>query len=412
MRTLIALFLVGIIYSCGTKPKAEETNLSLSDTLLPGTWSIDYHINDSTSIPVRLEISDKQVFTIVNHSERIEIDSVIMNQDSLSLIMPIFDSDFQAIITDSSSFSGVWTNHLRTDYHIPFDAKFISSEYIKEASPKSKLKYDVTFSPNNIEETTKAIGLFHDGDSYSFGTFITETGDYRFLEGSIEDNRLQLSCFDGSHLFDFHGTIKDDSIVDGKFYSGKHWYEPWTAELRNDASLRDPDSITYLVDGHQTIEFGAHNLKGDSIMFTKETYQDKVTIVQIFGSWCPNCLDENVFYKDLFEKYHNEGLEIIPVAFELGDDFSDYVNQVEKHFNDLEMPYQAFIGGKAKKSITSEKFSMVNRIISYPTSFFIDKRGEVRKIHTGFYGPGTGDYYKNYVMETKTFVEELLQEEF
>jgi len=43
-------------------------------------------------------------------------------------------------------------------------------------------------------------------------------------------------------------------------------------------------------------------------------------------------------------------------------------------------------------------------------SFFVDKKGKVRHIHTGFSGPGTGNYYDQYVDEFNRLVDELLTE--
>ena len=53
---------------------------------------------------------------------------------------------------------------------------------------------------------------------------------------------------------------------------------------------------------------------------------------------------------------------------------------------------------------------MLNHVLSYPTSIFIDKKGRVRKIHTGFNGPATGDKYTEFKAEFESFVSELLSE--
>ena len=53
---------------------------------------------------------------------------------------------------------------------------------------------------------------------------------------------------------------------------------------------------------------------------------------------------------------------------------------------------------------------MLNHIMSYPTSIFIDRQGKIRKIRTGFYGPGTGEFYTRYIEQTDDFVSKLLAE--
>jgi hypothetical protein len=53
---------------------------------------------------------------------------------------------------------------------------------------------------------------------------------------------------------------------------------------------------------------------------------------------------------------------------------------------------------------------MLNKIISFPTTIIIDKKGIVRQIHTGFSGPGTGEYYNKFVEEFTRFMEKLEKE--
>ena len=58
----------------------------------------------------------------------------------------------------------------------------------------------------------------------------------------------------------------------------------------------------------------------------------------------------------------------------------------------------------------SEALPMLNAVMAFPTTIYIDKKGFVRKIYTGFYGPATGNKYIDYVLETNRFIEKLLSE--
>ena len=42
--------------------------------------------------------------------------------------------------------------------------------------------------------------------------------------------------------------------------------------------------------------------------------------------------------------------------------------------------------------------------------YFIDKQGDIRKVHTGFNGPGTGEYYDQFVSSTNDFINLLINE--
>jgi hypothetical protein len=66
--------------------------------------------------------------------------------------------------------------------------------------------------------------------------------------------------------------------------------------------------------------------------------------------------------------------------------------------------------GRANKKETAEALPDLDTFLSYPTSIFIDKQGRVRKVHTGFTGPGTGEYYERMCKEFRNVIEEMLQE--
>ena len=53
---------------------------------------------------------------------------------------------------------------------------------------------------------------------------------------------------------------------------------------------------------------------------------------------------------------------------------------------------------------------MLNHVLSYPTTIFIGKKGKVRKIHTGFNGPATGDKFIEFKEEFTSFIDKLSKE--
>jgi len=52
----------------------------------------------------------------------------------------------------------------------------------------------------------------------------------------------------------------------------------------------------------------------------------------------------------------------------------------------------------------------LRRHVEIVRHLIIDKKGKVRKIHTGFNGPATGDKYTEFKQEFEGFVSELLSE--
>lgn len=354
-------------------------------------------------------VTDSLNFLFHNASEVIKTSKASYKNDSLFVEMPVFHSYFLLHQNEQNQIVGNWFNPGKSpEYKIPVSFNRIDARQ-KLPSTADTLKYEVAFS-KGTDDQYPAIGLFLVDQNRISGTFLTETGDYRYLEGDVHGNEWKFQCFDGSHAFLFTAYQKEDSLLNGTFYSGNHWSEPWVGVLNDDATLRSPYALTYLID-ESDFTFNAMNLDGEITAFNPSTNKGKVTIVQIFGSWCPNCLDESLFYKQLYSTYHERGLEIIPVAFEKGDDFNSNVNRLKKYASDLNLPFTSYLGGTASKMEASKIFPMLNTISSFPTTVFLDRNGEVRRIHTGFYGPGTGTHYERFISDTRNFIEDLLNEE-
>lgn len=373
-------------------------------------------------LPVRFsyDATSKRI-TIYNAEEKIICDPAVITSDSLIFKAPVFENEFRLKIISPSVLKGYWYSYSRGNYRIACEAMFHSTENTSIIKGESKQqKFEVHFSPKTSDEYN-AIGLFqfypaielHKAEYVPLtGTFMTEAGDYRYLEGQlVNGTNLTLSCFDGSHAFLFkakYNATKDS--LKGTFYSGNHHSEPWLAWINNNVTLRNPDSLTLLEPGVETISFGFPDLNGDTVRFPSEKYKNKVTIIQIMGSWCPNCMDETVFLNDVHKQYASKGLEILALCFERSDDFNKASMAVTKMKESLHSPYDFLIAGSANKNKAHEKLRILSCICSYPTTIYIDKKGKVRKIFTGYYGPSTGSYHTMYKEQTLEFIQKLLKE--
>jgi thiol-disulfide isomerase/thioredoxin len=399
---LLFIFCSGLFHSCNSSSNSEEPVLSEETS-----W-LGYMTVDNDSIPFRFLLNTNELI-LINGDEKIILTSKQGAGDTFIYSFPQYESSLYFTELSVSNISGYWHYSSRGDYYIPFSAQ--KSTDWACPSPINTLRYNVLFSPEQPEKSTNAIGIFDVGtDACITGTFLTESGDYRFLQGERNGNNLWLSCFDGAHLFLFKGETKGDSIVSGSFLSGKHWSEKWVGQLNNNGTLKHPDAITTFNDDNNPLKFTVQSLSGDSVEFGLDNYKNKVTIVQIFGSWCPNCYDEMTLYSQLNRQIADSRLQVIPVAFERNDSLPRAFNAINKFMRHTKAPFDVYFGGKANKKNASEVFSQLSPICSFPTSIFIDKKGVVRKIHTGFYGPGTGEHYELYNSELHRFLKSLLAE--
>ncbi len=379
--------------------------------LTPGSYSAYLQLNETTQLPVHLTVEKKQkrILLVVNNAEeRIELTNGINKGDTIILPFPSFDSELRFITHKKKEIRGFWFNYNKgTNYKIPFFANFNPKPRKKEESSGNlNGKWETHFSPDTKDEES-ALGIISQDHNHITGTFRTETGDYRFLEGYIEGSKFYLSAFDGSHAFLLNGTLKDHKIQ-GFFYSGKHYSTDFAAIYNPNFELRDPDSITILKPDSKEFSFNLKTIDGKDYHFPNEQTKGKVVIIQIMGTWCPNCMDETNYYKELYDKYHSKGLEIISIGYEATDLFEEQAKKIQTLKQRKNLDFTFLVGGKASKGIASEHFHMLNEVISFPTSIYIGRDGEVKRIHTGFNGPGTGEVYTEYVKKTNALIESLL----
>jgi thiol-disulfide isomerase/thioredoxin len=371
----------------------------------PGYYQLLFQTENGV-IPARLDITQSGEWNILNSEELIQLDSVVFSQDSFFVKLPLFDSSLRGTWRNDSLL-GVWTDHSRKDYSIPFAGSINTSSGCD--NQVEEFTFNVVFSPADTAETSKGVAVLLKHGSVVTGTILTETGDYRYLQGEWNNNELWLSAFDGTHLFYLSGRVQGDSITNGVFLSGKHWKEPWIAVKSNSNTLRNPYEIT-TTQQSQNPTFTVLNSKGSPIVFDSSTWKNHVSIIQIMGSWCPNCTDESRFLKELYSENKNSGLHIIPIAFERGDDILAACQRVANQFNQLQLPYSFYYGGKANKAEAQKTLPFLKEVHSFPTTIFIDKTGTIRRVYTGYYGPGTYNEYEKHSTEIKALVSELLAE--
>ena len=419
-KTYALFFCLTLVFSC-SENKKNNTSLNGNKKLKPakkgyfmmeqGQWIGQLKINKNKKIPFNFEVIQDSVF-IINSEERIgaKINPI---GDSMLIKVPVFGSEFHFTKT-KAGLAGYWYNNAKTEYRLPFVAS-LNKKGIKNRFGVSENKnyslfdgeWETTFSQGRKREY-KAIAVFKQEKQYVAGTFITQTGDYRFLQGNIINDSILLSCFDGSHAFLFEGRLFDGTI-NGQFYSGLNWKEPWVSSKNELFSLANPYSLTNQVK-EEKLEFTFPGIDGKNVSYPNKRYHEKVVIIQILGSWCPNCLDETKFFTALHKQYQAKGLEIIGLAFEVPEKLSDKIIKIKDLKSHFGSKYEFLIAGNASKKAAQKALPVLSEISSFPTTIFIDKKGMIRKIHTGFYGPGTGDYYSKYVSEVNALVQSLLSE--
>ncbi|WP_139923625.1 TlpA disulfide reductase family protein [Hymenobacter sp. DG01] len=349
-----------------------------------------------------------------NGEERLKLDEIKTVGDSTTIRLGVFDAALVVYADGQTNLKGAWVKYdAKEPYRVPFSARKGEGSLFGAKSGKENQSFagtwKVTFKGDD-GETYPAVGVFEQKDRAVTGTFLTSTGDYRYLAGNVDGNTMKLTTFDGSHGFLFTAE-KQENTLTGDFYSGKSGHETWTATLDPNAKLPDANALTGMKPGQKKLDFKFPSImEGGSISPADPKYKGKVVVVQILGSWCPNCMDETNFLAPWYEKNKGRGVEIIGLGYERTTDQKVAAQKLLKMKQRMNVGYDLAVAGEANKDAASQSLPQVQKVLAFPTTIFLDKKGEVRKIHTGFSGPGTGKYYEQEVAEFNKTIDQLLAE--
>lgn len=386
-----------------------------------GVWRGVLLTDSAVEIPFNFEVYDslgsKQV-AFINGGERLNINEVTVQDDSVFIKTPLFESEIRALLS-SEGLSGHWYRHsLGRTTEMSFNAKPGTSYRFVE-NPEKAL-YDISgtwsvqFLRNGGQDTSTAVGQFEQKGNEVTGSFLTPTGDYRYLSGIIDGNLLFISGFSGSSPSLYTAELANDRInlIKGKAYSGPGSIAEWFAGRDDNAILPDPYSVTRLSEGMDQINFTFDDLDGNAVSLSDQQFKDKVVIVQFLGSWCPNCMDETAFLAPFYDQYKDKGLEVIGLAYERYKEPEKAKAAVLNLKKRLNVNYPLLLTGYTNdKKLVGESVKGLENFASFPTTLFIDRSGKVRKIHSGFSGPATGHFYTEFVEEFTKEVESLLDEQ-
>jgi thiol-disulfide isomerase/thioredoxin len=408
---LFAFFTIALFSFCNVQKSTELKN---------GFWRATINRADGHQIVFNFETKDsagKKIIYVINGREHLLVDSVETHGDSVFIQMPFFESSFDAKITDEGNLEGHWIKKYGERIQVlPFNATFNDKERFKVTAPpvaNISGKWMTQFKERG-NKISKIVAEFKQQGSYLTGTFLDPTGDYRFLQGVVSGDSLKLSAFDGAHSFLFTAKIDNaHQISGGKYYSGATSVEDWSAMKEPNAKVADGFSEAAINKDAGKLNFSFPDCDDSSMVSINDRkFKNKVVIIQILGSWCPNCMDETKFLSDYYDKNHQRGIEMIGLAYERTTDFESSQKALKPFKKRLNVEYPVLITGvtvsdpeKAEKTLPQ-----LRSIHAFPTTIFVDKKGNIRKIESGFSGPATGEHYTEFKKKFNKIVDDLLAE--
>ena len=377
---------------------------------LAGLWDATIKVN-GVEIPFRFEVNGDGTAirgSFFNGAERMSSTSGRVEGAHLQL-----NWDYYAATLDATLRDGVLSGDYvrsgtagRSDY--PFEARrhvelpaptsgvpqIAGIWLIPTKSSKGELAWQFIVSQNGAEVSAAILRV--DGDTGA-------------LTGRFRNGKFTLSHFSGVRP----ALLEVSALKDGTLELLQNGKEKMTALRPEDARAKglpqpsDPNKHTVVKDPGERFQWSYPDLSGHLVTDADPRFQGKVVLVNIAGSWCPNCHDEAPFLVELYKKYHPAGLEIVGLSFEEADQLKDPI-RLRAFIKRYGITYTVLLGGEPSEA--KGKLTQAVNWNAWPTTFFIGRDGRVRKVHAGFASSASGDLHRQAKAEFTAEVESLLNE--
>jgi thiol-disulfide isomerase/thioredoxin len=378
-----------------------------------GTWDATVTVNN-VSVPFKIEIDGTGVDVhsyFFNGDDRVNpSNSGTFQNGSLTLNFDSYATKLEATLKDGT-LTGTYGGATGNAY--AFQAKRHNSSLpdvgdqhvadisglweIQVKSPKGETAWH--FVVNQTGAKIDAAILRVDGDT---GT----------LSGNFKDGKFILSHFTGERPFYVEVTPQSDGNLQlqiASFHDTQMLLalRPAEARARNLAPPDDPTQHTKVKDPAQPLRFSFPDLNGRIVSNADEQFQGKVVLVNVTGSWCPNCHDEAPFLEELYRKYHGQGLEIVALDFEQAEQLQS-LSRARAFIKRYGIEYTYLIAGEPSQ--LNEKIPEAENLNAWPTTFFIGRNGLVRSVHTGFTSKASGELDSHMKDSVRNEIVQLLSE--
>jgi thiol-disulfide isomerase/thioredoxin len=359
---------------------------------------------------------------IRNADERVALSGVTLEGSEVVLAMDIYAADLRATVDSDGTLRGRYRRENRDGQsELPFEATRSDgstprfAEAVAEPGSDSITDVSGVWRVGFTDEdgAFPARGELRQEGRRVTGTFLTETGDYRYLDGDFHRGVLRLSTFDGSHAYLFVARATDDGRLTGDFWSRDSYHASFDASRHEPGDpdiLADPFAEVRVVSADQKLRFDFTSPDGEPVAMPSPRLDGHVVIVSIFGTWCPNCNDEAPVLSRFDARHRERGLRIVGLAFEHTADAREAATRIARFRDRHHITYPIAHAGRSVKAETSAALPDLSEIRSYPTTIFVGRDGRVRRIHSGFAGPATGAHHDALVAEMQDIVENLLSE--
>lgn len=370
-----------------------------------GVWRFEL-LYPNTKIPFVMELEPTRKgweATLINGRERLNLGLARVEKGVWIYQLQTYQNYLEFTHISAQSIKGNFVKATVTPVEkVPFTATHGPIHRFNRPQIKSSVNLNGKWSMEMVSsdgKKTPAIALFDQSGDTLNASILTPTGDYRYIDGHVSGDEFISAAFDGVYHFTFQGKMVNHSLVGT--INGKS-ITTFTAKKDEQASLPDPLKQTQI----EIVSFKFPDVNGKD--FSLKDFKGKPVVLQIFGSWCPNCIDELDFLGPWYLSNKSRGVEIIALSFEYASSPAEASKHLKKVIEKRKIPYLVLLAGTSREDKPEEKLPTLKNFISFPTTIFLDKNHKVKKVHAGFNGPSTGLFYSEFKMMFEKTIQELI----
>jgi thiol-disulfide isomerase/thioredoxin len=382
-------------------------------TSISGLWDAAVVVN-KVEVPFRFEIEKKgnhvQGF-FFDGERKVGSTSGSFENGSLKLEYDFLNSTLEATLS-GGQLQGSYRRNRAKAKPMEFKARrFTPVPPSEEEPPKIAGSWQMRRTAPDKSKLDVTWHLYlRQSDSAFSGAILKTSGDTGMLTGSWRDGKLLMSHFAGERPLVFEAKLNADGTL---AITLDHQYTYRAARITEARAQGipeppDPSRFTSVKDPTERFHFSGPDLNGKMHSDADPQFQNKVVIVTIGGSWCPNCHDEAPFLVELYREFHARGLEIVGLSFEQDSDLALARPLVQSFIKRYGIQYTMLVPGTTDE--TAQKLPQLVNFGVYPTTIFLGRDGRVRSVHAGFASAATGEAHIRLMTEERQMVEQLLSE--
>jgi thiol-disulfide isomerase/thioredoxin len=243
-------------------------------------------------------------------------------------------------------------------------------------------------------------------------TILRVDGDTGALTGRWRDGKFTASHFDGSRPGLLEITPQPDGTLNLQLHAEPRNVDltAYRPEVARAKGLPEPANYlthTTVRDPNEVFAYSFPDIHGKLVSNEDPRFKGKVVLAIVTGTWCPNCHDEARYLVQLYNQYHDKGLEIVALDFEESDQ-QQSLTRVNAFIKQYQVPYTYLIAGTPDEMW--DKVPQAVNLNTWPATLFIGKDGRVKATYSGFAGTASGIYNSELKDDFISIVDRLLKE--